>query len=75
MMMRNIFKSLLDLFKRISLFIQFIINIILLTFVYFIGIGIVSLFAKISNKKFLDSNNKCTYWREYRENKSHYKMF
>ena len=75
MIMKNIFKSLFNLFKRLSLFLQFIMNIILLTFVYFIGVGIVSLFARISNKKFLNSTNKSTYWREYKEDKNYYRMF
>mgnify|MGYP001558381624 CR=1 FL=1 len=43
--------------------IAVIINSILLTFVYILGVGLTSIFAKIFNKHFLDLTiNKETYW-------------
>ncbi len=47
--------------------ISAIINVILLTLVYFLGVGLSSIVGKISGKKFLDlkpSNNSDTYWTE-----------
>lgn len=45
--------------------ISIIINSILLFFVYFIGVGIPSILAKIFRKKFLDIKvkNEQTYWK------------
>ena len=46
-------------------FISVIINTVLLVFVYFFGIGITSIIAKICKKKFLDmtvSKNVKSYW-------------
>jgi hypothetical protein len=44
-----------------------IINSILLSFVYLIGIGLTSITAKIFKKKFLDLNkkNSKTYWQDF----------
>ncbi len=52
--------------------IAIIINSVLLTFVYFLGVGFTFLLAKISNKKFLDleiEKNKKTYWEDLNLNK------
>lgn len=48
--------------------IQSIINFIMLTFVYFLGVGITSIFARIFNKHFLNleiSKEEKTYWQNY----------
>lgn len=45
------------------------INFILLLFVYFVGIGLTSIFAKIFGKHFLDmkiSKGKATYWIDHK---------
>jgi len=44
--------------------IVFIINTLLLTFVYLIGVGLTSILAKIMGKHFLDTklSKKDTYW-------------
>ena len=59
-----------------------IVNFILLFFVYFIGIGLTSFFAKIFNKKFLDikdSKEKDTYWLDLnlkkRDIQEYYRQF
>jgi len=45
--------------------ISVIINFILLSLVYFVGVGLTSVFAKIAGKEFLESNKKTnTYWEE-----------
>jgi len=42
-----------------------IVNLLLLSFVYFIGFGLTSIFAKISGKRFIDDlANKESYWEE-----------
>jgi hypothetical protein len=42
--------------------INSIITFVLLSFVYFIGVGLTSIVAKISGKHFLDMKAKKTYW-------------
>jgi len=51
--------------------ITVIINSVLLSIVYFVGIGFTSIFAKISGKHFLDLKTKKqkTYWEELNLNK------
>ena len=46
--------------------IALIINTILLTFVYLIGVGLTSIFAKIFRKHFLETklSKKDTYWSD-----------
>jgi hypothetical protein len=54
-------KGFMDFGKNITL----IVNCILLTPVYFIGVGITSIIAKISGKHFIDTKmGKKTYWKE-----------
>lgn len=51
--------------KKFGESIAAIINSILLTFVYFIGVGLTSIFAKMVGKKFLDTKidrNRKSYW-------------
>ena len=54
-------------FKEFGYNISLIINSALLTIVYFLGVGLTSLFAKLVRKHFLDmklSRIKKTYWSE-----------
>lgn len=51
--------------KRFGETIAIIINSILLSLVYFIGVGLTSIFGKLIGKKFLDMNKKSnTYWED-----------
>jgi large-conductance mechanosensitive channel len=46
-----------------------VVNFVLLSFVYFIGVGLTALFAKASGKHFLSlgkDRKKATYWHEER---------
>ena len=61
------FKGVQKGFKEFGTNISIIINSFLLAIVYFIGVGITSLFAKLIRKHFLDmklSRIKKTYWSE-----------
>ena len=50
-------------FKRFGHLISLIVNSVLLFFVYFIGVGITSIIAKIFGKRFLElDKNKESYW-------------
>tara|TARA_Y100000310_G_C20492458_1_gene719921 strand:+ start:291 stop:530 length:240 start_codon:yes stop_codon:yes gene_type:complete len=54
-----------------------IINSLLLTFVYFLGIGLTAILAKIFRKNFLElkTSNKETYWNDLnlaKKPKDHY---
>ena len=53
--------------KRVQVFLNQL-NLIMITFtlvfVYFIGVGITALFAKILKRKFLDTKTKSTYWNK-----------
>jgi len=52
-------------FKNFGHTISIIINSLLLSFVYCMGVGLTSIFAKILNKHFLDiksSKNRDSYW-------------
>lgn len=46
--------------------IALVINALLLTFVYFIGVGLTSIVAKIFRKRFLETklSKKSTYWSD-----------
>jgi len=60
------FKKILKPLEALSKIISSLINFILLSFVYFVGIGLTSVIAKISNKKFLilKKENKDSYWED-----------
>ncbi len=63
MKIKTFIKQLWQGFKVISKFISNIVNFILLSLVYFIGVGLVFIFAKIFKKKFLNLKiEKDTYW-------------
>ena len=45
--------------------ISAIINLLLLSFVYFVGVGLTSIFAKVFGKNFIDNKKvKGSYWEE-----------
>ncbi len=59
-----------------------LVNALLLSLVYFIGVGITKLFTKLQGKRLLDTNidkNKETYWQQVKEKSTHideyYKQF
>ena len=56
-----------------------LINVILLTLVYIIGIGIPSIIAKVSGKHFFDTSRRDTYWLDLNIKKKpleeYYKQF
>ncbi len=59
----NIFKIIFNGLKWISNILTSIINFILLSVVYFIGVGITSIIAKIFGKVFIETKNKkSSYW-------------
>tara|TARA_Y100000310_G_scaffold39520_1_gene37076 strand:+ start:2644 stop:2883 length:240 start_codon:yes stop_codon:yes gene_type:complete len=62
--MKSFFRGIKKGNKYFGEVIATLINSILLTIVYILGIGITAIVAKISRKKFLDlnMNNKETYW-------------
>lgn len=69
-------------FESFGANITFIINTILLLLVYFVGVGITSLFAKITGKHFLKrgfSKSKVSYWKEVsigkQKTEEYYKQF
>lgn len=64
--MNEFFKGLKEGFKEFSSNISIIINTILLSIVYLIGVGITSIFAKLIGKHFLDIKHKNvdSYWSD-----------
>jgi large-conductance mechanosensitive channel len=62
---KKIFSEFMEGSKIFGELISAFINFLLLSFVYFIGIGLTSMFAKILRKRFIDENmNKKSYWEE-----------
>ena len=64
---KQFFKNFRIGFKEFGLDITRVVNVILLTVVYFIGVGITALFAKIFRKHFLDlkfDKKAKTYWKD-----------
>jgi uncharacterized membrane protein len=65
-------------FKNFSLLVSDVVNLILLVAVYFIGVGLTSMVAKIFNRHFLDlkkPTDKSSYWLDLnlsRESKDNY---
>ncbi|NIO20671.1 MAG: hypothetical protein GTN76_08010 [Candidatus Aenigmarchaeota archaeon] len=57
---------------RASNFISSAVNTVLLSIVYFVGIGLTSLIGKAFRKKFLDTGKTeaKTYWIQYKGKKS-----
>lgn len=61
-------------FKRASFSIATIFNVLLLTFVYFIGVGFVWLYSKFVGKKFSILNGNWG-WIDYKDDKKYYRQF
>ena len=62
---KKIFEELMEGSKMFGELISAIINLLLLSFVYFIGVGLTSIFAKIWGKKFIDDKTaKDSYWEK-----------
>jgi hypothetical protein len=63
-------KKIIKIIKQYSKIIILVINSVILTFVYFIGIGFTFLIKKITKKRLfnLDKNEK-TYWEDRKEEK------
>ena len=63
-------KGFLKGFKNFGQNVTNVVNFILLVPVYFIGVGLTSIIAKLLRKKFLDLNLKGkTYWKEEKSKK------
>lgn len=76
------FKGLKKGQKEFGETIAIIVNSVLLSLVYFIGVGITFIFSRISGKHFLDlkpDKSKESYWEELNlgkeEMKEHYRQF
>ena len=66
-MIKNFFKGFKEGIKLFGEHISIIINSVLLSFVYLIGVGLTSIFAKVFAKHFLElkPNTKTdTYWQD-----------
>jgi len=61
--------------KKIIKIPQLIVNSILLSFVYFIGVGISFIIYKVTGKKLFDLKKKKTYWKHYSKDKDEYRMY
>lgn len=64
---RDFFEGFKKGFKAFGYNINLIVNTILLSIVYFIGVGITSIIAKLIKKKFLQTNlskESETYWSQ-----------
>ena len=66
--------------RKLSSSIAIIVNSILLTFAYFIGIGLASMIAKMLGKRFLGlkPSKKESYWRDAKKStkiKDSYRQF
>ena len=67
-MIKKIWNFIKAVLEPISKTISNIVNFVLLLLVYFIGIGIVSIFAKLFRKHFLElkKQNKQSNWHEHK---------
>lgn len=71
-----------DIWGGMKLFgetISAVVNFLLLTFVYFIGVGLTSIVAKLVGKHFLANKEKGTYWEKLnlttKQIKEYYRQF
>lgn len=65
--LRQFYKGFQNGFKDFSHNISLIVNSVLLSIVYVLGVGFTSIFAKLVGKHFLDTNiseDTETYWRD-----------
>ena len=60
--MRQFFSGFMSGFQEFSHSIANAVNLLVLSAVYFIGVGIVSTAAKIAGKKFLQMEKRESYW-------------
>lgn len=77
---KGFLKSIKRALSSISKVISSVINSILLSIVYLLGVGPTSIIAKLSKKRFLDSKkSKTTYWKPLnlnkKQTKSYYRQF
>jgi len=70
-MIKKIWNFINSVLEPISKLISGIVNFILLSIVYFIGVGLVSISAKIFRKHFLElkRQNKSSNWHEHKVTK------
>lgn len=74
-------KLIKKVFNIVRVIITTVINSVLLFVVYFVGVGLTSLFAKIVNKRFLrlkPSSKVKSYWSDFKASKnkeSYYRQF
>ncbi|MBU2615809.1 MAG: hypothetical protein KKC19_01775 [Nanoarchaeota archaeon] len=62
---KQIFDEFMEGSKLFGELISSIINLLLLSFVYFVGVGLTSIFARILGEKFIDDKiTKDSYWEE-----------
>ncbi|MBS1266525.1 MAG: hypothetical protein MAG795_00492 [Candidatus Woesearchaeota archaeon] len=61
--------------KQYSALINTLTNVILLSIVYIIGVGLTWLIGKIFGKQFLYLGKKKSYWTVFKKSKNHYKQF
>jgi hypothetical protein len=78
--MRQFFKGLKKGTSNFGHNIAIIINSILLTLVYFMGVGLTSIFAKLVKKRFLDTkHSERSYWSDLnlkkRPTEEYYRQF
>ncbi|MBI2136466.1 hypothetical protein HYU06_05325 [Candidatus Woesearchaeota archaeon] len=65
--LKKIFTGFKNGIKNFGNIITILINTVLLAFVYFVGVGVSSIFAKLSRKKLLElklSKQAPTYWSD-----------
>ncbi len=62
-------------FQKIIKIPQILVNTVLLSIVYFIGVGVSFLIYKITKKQLFDINKKKSYWSRYLEDKNYYRMY
>ena len=79
-MIKKLLKDMRDGQKMFGDDISSIVNFLLLTFVYFLGVGITSVIAKISGKHFLEFKKEGkSYWSELnlskRKREEYYRQF
>jgi len=62
---KEIFDEFMEGSKMFGELISAIVNLLLLSIVYFIGVGLTSIFAMVFGKKFIDDKaTKDSYWEE-----------
>lgn len=67
-MHKKIFNAIKRLLEPIGMFVSSVVNFILLSIVYFMGIGLTSITAKLFGKHFLElkKQKKKTNWHEHK---------